>query len=384
MKKLLLVAPLLFMAPLLSVAQQTEQVDLTTIHRIKEEALGRNTKVMDHVFYLTDVNGPRLQNSKGYRAAADWAVKRLKDEYGLSNVHLEKWAPFGKGWNLEHYSGHMLEPQYQPIIAMPMAWTAGTNGVVTGSPILVTPQTQEQLDAFKGKLAGKIVLISPKRDLAMSTTPLGVRLSDAELQEIQTAQIQIPGLFGRGGRGGPPGMLGGRGGVAGGLSPATVQTFLKAEKPALVIQISRMGDGMDNHHLIEDVGIALGKAIYEALGDKRGIERYGSMMVPLDDALVACSIDLSGRSYLNFQVTFLVENLGDFKTEMIREFFRAVADNGRFNLHLMQMNGDVAHHLCEASFKAFARAFRQAKARTGSDERSEEHTSELQSLIHLV
>ena len=98
MKKLLLVAPLLFLAPLLSVAQQTEKVDLSTIHRIKEEALGRNSKVMDHVFYLTDVNGPRLNNSKGYRAAGDWAVKRLK-EYGLANVHLEKWGPFGKAWS---------------------------------------------------------------------------------------------------------------------------------------------------------------------------------------------------------------------------------------------------------------------------------------------
>src|ERR1035438_804949 len=87
---------------------QMEKVDLNTIHRIKEEALGRNSKVMDHAFYLTDVNGPRLQSSKGYRAAADWAVKRLQ-EYGLSNVHLEKWAPFGKGWNLELYSGHRSE-----------------------------------------------------------------------------------------------------------------------------------------------------------------------------------------------------------------------------------------------------------------------------------
>jgi hypothetical protein len=241
MKKLLLVAPLLFLAPLLSVAQQTEKVDLNTIHRIKEEALGRNSKVMDHMFYLTDVNGPRLNNSKGYRAAGDWAVKRLK-EYGLANVHLEKWGPFGKGWNLELYSGHMLEPMYQPIIAIPLAWTAGTDGVVSGNPILVTPQTQAELDAFKGKLAGKIVLISPKRDLAMPTTPLGVRYTDAELQEIQTAQIQIPGLFGRGGRG-APGAPGGRGGVAGGLSPQAVQTFLKAEKPALIIQISARGDG---------------------------------------------------------------------------------------------------------------------------------------------
>jgi imidazoleglycerol-phosphate dehydratase len=125
---------------------------------------------------------------------------------------------------------------------------------------------------------------------------------------------------------------------------------------------------MDHHHLVEDVGIALGKAIYDALGEKRGIARYGSMMVPLDDALVACAVDLSGRSYLNFQVKFLVENLGDLKTEMIREFFRAVADNGRFNLHLMQMNGDIAHHLCEASFKAFAKAFMQAKTLTGNSD----------------
>ena len=109
---------------MLATAQQTEKVDLNAIHRIKEEALGRDSKVMDHVFYLTDVNGPRLTNSKGYRKAGEWAVKRLK-EYGLTNVHLEKWGPFGKGWNLEFYSGHMLEPMYQPIIAMPVAWTRG-------------------------------------------------------------------------------------------------------------------------------------------------------------------------------------------------------------------------------------------------------------------
>ena len=104
MKTTRFAASLLFLAPLLSVAQQTEKVDLNTIHRIKEEALGRNSKVMDHMFYLTDVNGPRLNNSKGYRAAGEWAVKRLK-EYGLANVHLEKWGPFGKGWNLEYLFG---------------------------------------------------------------------------------------------------------------------------------------------------------------------------------------------------------------------------------------------------------------------------------------
>jgi hypothetical protein len=232
MKKILFLTPLLFLAPLLSVAQQSEKVDLSTIHRIKQETLGRNSKVMDHVFYLTDVTGPRLQNSKGYRAAGEWARQRL-NEYGLSNVHLEKWGPFGKGWNLELYSGHMLEPSYQPLIAVPVAWTQGTDGVVSGTPILVTPQTQADLDAFKGKLAGKIVMISAKRDLAMPTTPLGVRYGDADLQELERAQIQIPGLFGRGGRGGQ----------VSGLSANIVQTFLKEEKPALVIQISRTGDG---------------------------------------------------------------------------------------------------------------------------------------------
>jgi len=87
----------------------------------------------------------------------------------------------------------------------------------------------------------------------------------------------------------------------------------------------------------------------------------------VSDAAVAGAVGLSGRSYLNFQVSCMVESLGDLKTEMIREFFRAVSENGRFNLHLMQMNGDVAPHLCEASFKAFAKAFMQAKTRTGDD-----------------
>jgi imidazoleglycerol-phosphate dehydratase len=128
------------------------------------------------------------------------------------------------------------------------------------------------------------------------------------------------------------------------------------------LTIRATGDGMDNHHIIEDVGIALGKAIYDALGDKRGIARFGSIMVPLDEALIAASVDISGRPYLNFRVTFLRQDLGAMPTEMVGEFFRAVTDNAKITLHLMQMHGHVAHHLCEASFKAFARAFAIAKA----------------------
>jgi len=125
------------------------------------------------------------------------------------------------------------------------------------------------------------------------------------------------------------------------------------------------GDGLDHHHLVEDVAIALGQAIHEALGEKRGIARFGSMAVPLDDALVLGSVDLSGRAWSNFSVRFGVENLGDLKTELVSHFFHSVSENGRFNLHLVQLAGTNSHHLCEASFKAFARAFAQAKSQTG-------------------
>ncbi len=142
-----------------------------------------------------------------------------------------------------------------------------------------------------------------------------------------------------------------------------LEAFAKHAGCGLVVRAA--GDGMDQHHAIEDVGIALGKAIYDALGEKRGIARFGWSLVPLDEALVAASVDISGRSYLNFNVSFLRENLGQMPTEMVGEFFRAVTDNAKITLHLVQMSGHVAHHLCEAAFKAFARAFAMAKAPGG-------------------
>jgi imidazoleglycerol-phosphate dehydratase len=141
-----------------------------------------------------------------------------------------------------------------------------------------------------------------------------------------------------------------------------LHAFAKHSGCGLFVRAS--GDGMDNHHVIEDVGIALGKAIAQALGDKRGIARFGSIMLPLDEALIAASLDISGRPYLNFRVSFLRDDLGQMPTEMIGEFFRAVTDNAKMTLHLIQMHGHVAHHVCEATFKAFARAFAQAKALT--------------------
>ena len=134
------------------------------------------------------------------------------------------------------------------------------------------------------------------------------------------------------------------------------------------LQLRAKGDGLDGHHLVEDVGIALGAAIAEALGDKRGIARFGSLAVPLDDALVLGSVDLSGRAYSNVAIRFAVENLGDLKTEMIPHFFRSVSEHGKFNVHLVQLASSNSHHLCEAGFKAFARSFAQAKALLGGND----------------
>ena len=117
---------------------------------------------------------------------------------------------------------------------------------------------------------------------------------------------------------------------------------------------------VDCHHTIEDTGIALGKAIAEAVGEKKGIKRFGSFMLPMDETLALCAIDLSGRPYLNFQADFTVEKLQDFDTEMFREFFYAVSYNAAMNLHLKILDGGNNHHMAEALFKAFGKALDMA------------------------
>ncbi|MCR5214336.1 MAG: imidazoleglycerol-phosphate dehydratase HisB [Eubacterium sp.] len=113
---------------------------------------------------------------------------------------------------------------------------------------------------------------------------------------------------------------------------------------------------VDCHHSIEDTGIVLGKAIKEAVGDKNGIVRYGSFIMPMDETLVMCAIDLSGRPYLNYDLKLTVPKVGNFDTEMVREFFYAVSYAGEMNLHLKELDGINNHHIIEAAFKAFANA----------------------------
>ena len=113
---------------------------------------------------------------------------------------------------------------------------------------------------------------------------------------------------------------------------------------------------VDCHHTIEDTGIALGIAIKQALGDKKSIKRYGSVILPMDESLVLCSLDLSGRPYLNFDAEFTVDKVGEFDTEMVKEFFYAISYSCGMNLHIKVLTGGNNHHMAEAMFKSFAKA----------------------------
>jgi hypothetical protein len=228
------------------VQQGGEKIDLAVAHRIRSEAFGAASKVMDTIFYLTDVHGPRLTGSPGYQAAGDWAVRKLSD-WGLANVKQEKWGPFGRGWSVTHFSAEMREPQFMPLIGVPQPWTAGTNGVAAGEAIMAPINSAEDFDKFRGKLKGKIVLIAPPRALELSTAPLSHRLTDAELEAA--AQAGDPSL-------GNPAALplgfparpvpaGGRG-AAGGPSRqfrAELNKFLRDEGALVVLSPGSGPDG---------------------------------------------------------------------------------------------------------------------------------------------
>ena len=215
-----------------------EKPDLAVVNRIKTEAF-ENSKVMDHAFYLTDVYGPRLTNTPEYKAAAEWVSKRLTG-YGLANVALEKWGPYGRGWSYSKYSAHMIEPRYAPLIGFPLAWSRGTDGPVTGEAIFAPIRTDADIAKWKGQLKGKIVLIDAARELVPQMAAQGKRFSDAELAaeglspEPSVAAISTPDRVAA---------------VPGAPSRAEIQRFrskvrqfLLDEQALFVVQIGR-GDG---------------------------------------------------------------------------------------------------------------------------------------------
>jgi carboxypeptidase Q len=178
-----------------------EKPNLAIVHAIKAEAA--EGKVMDHLFWLTDANGPRLTNSPGWKKAADWAVRALKS-WGAANPHLEKWGTFGRGWALDHFSINMVKPVYTPLHGAPKAWSGSTNGKVSaelvfaplfkkndnsarGSIPKLAEAIKKYIDAHKGgALRGKIVLISDERDFEPRKEPTIVRLDENKLKEVVT------------------------------------------------------------------------------------------------------------------------------------------------------------------------------------------------------
>lgn len=155
-----------------------------------------------------------------------------------------------------------------------------------------------------------------------------------------------------------------------GTGAATIRTGIgffdhmldQLSRHALIdMQISAAGDlHIDDHHTVEDCGIALGKALAQALGDKAGIRRYGSFHLAMDDALVRVALDLSGRPYLCWNLPFAAPKIGSFDTELVREFFQALSVHAGITLHVDLIRGENAHHIAEAAFKALARALREA------------------------
>lgn len=127
------------------------------------------------------------------------------------------------------------------------------------------------------------------------------------------------------------------------------------------LEIDIAGDlQVDGHHTVEDAGIVLGNAIKEAIGDKKGIKRYGYFILPMDDALALCAVDLCGRPYLQFDCSFPQNMVGSFDTTLVKEFFYAVSYSAAMNIHIKMLSGENSHHMIEAVFKAFAKALDEA------------------------
>jgi carboxypeptidase Q len=224
-----------------------EKIDYDAIYRIKDEGFARS-KVMEIESWVTDVYGPRLTNSPNYRKAGDWAVKQLS-EWGLANVKLEPWGPFGRGWSNDKLYAQALTPTPFPIIGYPKAWTSGTNGLISGEAILADIQSDEDYAKFKGKLRGKFVFITALREVLPSLTPLGHRYTETELTDLES-ETDSRGRGGRGGRADGPGPQGDPGRQAGpgrqqfgGSSLAKRMQFFKDEGALAVIDASARGDG---------------------------------------------------------------------------------------------------------------------------------------------
>lgn len=189
----------LFVLPLL--ASASDSADLEVVSRIKHEAQ-EDSQVMEHLFHLVEVYGPRMTNSKGFMESANWAASQLK-EWGLKDAKLEKWGPYGQGWSREYFSAHLVEPQYEQLIGVPLGWSPSTKGQLTGTPIVAPIRrdsrlrrdeqaVDEYIAKWKGKLAGALVLIREAPRVRPQSRPALRRFSSSDLQEIAKARPPSP------------------------------------------------------------------------------------------------------------------------------------------------------------------------------------------------
>jgi carboxypeptidase Q len=206
---------------------------------------------MNHLFYLTDANGPRLTNSPGYFKAADWVVGEMKG-WGI-DAKLEPWGPYGRGWEFTHFSAHLIEPASASLIGVPLAYTPGTNGAVTGEATLAVIANDADIERYRGTLKGRIVFLGTGRELAMRTAPPGSRYTDQQLAELGAATAggrggaNVPGaraLAAGPGRGNPNAPTAANAAAGGGQQFTNrLNQFFAAEG---VVAVARIGAGQSD------------------------------------------------------------------------------------------------------------------------------------------
>ncbi len=290
----------LALAPI-SAQQAPERVDFDAIYKIKEEGFQRS-RVMEITSWLTDVYGPRLTNSPGFRKAGEWAVKEMTS-WGLANAKLEPFGPFGRGWANEKFLLTATTPGGSfPVIGMSTAWTPGTNGLVSGDAIVAVVETDEDVARFKGKLQGRVVFTQALREVPALWAAQATRYSDKELDDLRHETDATP--RGRaGGRAGGTGRFGGRGAAAISFAQRRTQ-FFKDEGVLATITAGR-GDGGNVF-----VG---GAAANRQAGADPGlpaivisVEHYGRIVRTLDKSMpVRIDLDIK-NSFIDETMSFNV------------------------------------------------------------------------------
>jgi len=225
---------LLFGIPI--TAQMQDKVDLDAIYKIKEEGLN-HSQVMETLSDLTDVYGARLTGSPQIKAAAEWAKKKLM-EWELVNVNLEPWGPFGRGWSNENFSARVISTSSFQVIAYPKAWTPGTNGPVTADLVPAIIDNDADFDKFRGQLRGKLVMITPMRDVPALFEAPGHRFTEEELSAMSNQLVQPP----RGGGPGPQATAGGSRGNPQNFNDRRLK-FFRDEGVAATIEASQGSGG---------------------------------------------------------------------------------------------------------------------------------------------